>query len=508
MKTLPSGKMRELDRRTIQEYGIPGIVLMESAGSALTRETLRFAEKIPAPEFLILAGKGNNGGDAFITAGQLFERRFPVTLIMAARPDELTGDAAEAFEMLPQKLKEQIQFEFDPDLLHENTILIDGLLGTGCKGTPREPFASWIAGINNSNRPVIAIDIPSGLNADDGSAELCVTADLTVTMAAVKTGMLLAKGPNACGRIVVAEIGIPREYLKEADGDFRVFTRHDAAELLKREPFDTFKNRRGHLAVLGGSSSYPHAPFLTGEAALRTGAGLVSVYLPASVQIFCNPKKALILRFAEDRGAGWFRETAIPELENELKNWQAIAAGPGLSFHLETKPVLELLLRSGKPLVLDADALNLLAAEPDMIECKCGPVILTPHPGEMQRLQNAFGGDANGSRIEQALELAAICGCIVALKGSRTVVASPDGEYSINISGNGALSTAGSGDTLTGITGALLAQGLEPWDAARLAVFLHGLCGEILSPFGSRGVIADDLADAIPSALRRVLPVA
>ena len=508
MKSFSAEKMRSLDRRTIDEYGIPGIVLMENAGSALTREILRFISGMHNPEFIILAGKGNNGGDAFITAGQLFAKQYPVALFMAARPDELSGDAAEAFEELPQKLKEQIQFDFSADSIGENAVIIDGLLGTGIRGPLREPFAAWIRTINDSRNPVISIDIPSGLNADDGSAELCVTADLTVTMAAVKTGMLTRKGPNASGRVAVARIGIPDRYLEEAGGDYELFTKIDARNLLAREPFDTFKNRRGHLAVIGGSADYCNAPFLSGEAALRTGAGLVTVLLPASADILCSVRKALIVRRIADASCGCFNETSLQQLEQEILPMQALAAGPGLSHREEILPVLELLTASGKPLVLDADALNLLARNPELLEEKRNNIILTPHPGEMARLQKAYGLDGTKHRIEQALDLSYVTGAVVILKGSRSVTASPDGDYCINMSGCAALSTAGSGDTLTGICGALLAEGFDAWDAARLGVFLHGLCGEILAPYGSRGILADDLADVIPQALKRILPTA
>ena len=508
MKSFSAEKMRSLDRRTIDEYGIPGIVLMENAGSALTREILRFVSGMPHPEFVILAGKGNNGGDAFITAGQLFAKQYPVALFMAARPDELSGDAAEAFEELPQKLKEQIQFDFSADSIGENAVIIDGLLGTGIRGPLREPFAAWIRTINDSRNPVISIDIPSGLNADNGSAELCVIADLTVTMAAVKTGMLTQKGPNASGRVAVARIGIPDRYLEEAGGDYELFTKIDARDLLAREPFDTFKNRRGHLAVIGGSADYCNAPFLSGEAALRTGAGLVTVLLPASADILCSVRKALIVRRIADASRGCFNEASLRQLEQEILPVQALAVGPGLSHREELLPVLELLTASGKPLVLDADALNLLARNPELLEEKRSNIILTPHPGEMARLQKAYGLDGTKHRIEQALDLSYVTGAVVILKGSRSVTASPDGDYCINMSGCAALSTAGSGDTLTGICGALLAEGCDAWDAARLGAFLHGLCGEILAPYGSRGILADDLADVIPQALKRILPTA
>lgn len=508
MKSYSAARMRELDRRTIEEYGIPGAALMENAGTALTRAVLRFSACLTAPEFVILAGKGNNGGDAYVTARQLYLHGHPVHLFMAARPDELTGDAAEMFEAMPQELKNEARFDFTPDDIPEQAVIIDGLLGTGIRGEVREPFATWIRFVNDSNAPVVAIDIPSGLNADDGTAPLCVTADLTVTMAGVKTGMLVEQGPAASGRIEVARIGIPDDYLEEADDGLPVFTNIDARALLRREPFDTFKNRRGHLAVIGGSRNYAHAPFLSAEAALRTGSGLVTLLLPETAEIHCIVRKALILRRLSTNGDPVFNAVSLPELEQELADKAALAAGPGMMDRMETVPFLYKLIQAEKPLVLDADALNLIAQNPALLESHGESVILTPHPGEMRRLQAAFGLDGQKPRIEQALDLAAQTGCVVILKGCRSVVASPDGSYSLNLSGCPALATAGSGDTLTGICGSFLAQGYSAFDAARLGAYLHGLAGEILSPCGSRGVIADDLASAAARAIHRIRPTA
>lgn len=508
MKSYSAARMRELDRRSIEEHGIPGAALMENAGTALVRAILRFAAGFDAPEFVILAGKGNNGGDACVAARQLDLRGFPVRLFMTARPDELAGDAAEMFEALPQKLKNELRFEFSSGDLSEQSIVIDGLLGTGVRGDLREPFASWIRIVNESGVPVIAVDIPSGLNADDGTASLCMQADLTVTMAGVKTGMLLERGPLVSGRIEVARIGIPESELEEAADGLPVFTNLDARSLLRREPFDTFKNRRGHLAVIGGSARYASAPFLSAEAALRTGCGLVTLFLPESAEIHCIVRKALILRRVPDEGGPVFCASSLTEIESALQDKSAFAIGPGLMDRPETLPFLTRLIQMEKPLVLDADALNLIAREPGILASHGESVILTPHPGEMRRLQSAFGLDGEKSRIDQALEMADCTGCTVILKGCRSVIASPDGAYSLNLSGCPALATAGSGDTLTGICGSFLAQGFSAWDAARLGAYLHGLAGEILAPCGSRGVIADDLASAAARAIHRILPTA
>ena len=260
--------------------------------------------------------------------------------------------------------------------------------------------------------------------------------------------------------------------------------------------------------MVGGSRNYAHAPFLSAEAALRTGSGLVSLLLPETAEIHCIVRKALILRRLPVNGAPAFNAVSLPELELELENKTALAVGPGMMDRPESVPFLYKLILTNLPLVLDADALNLIAQNPALLESHGESVILTPHPGEMRRLQTAFGLDGQKTRIEQALDLAIRTSCTVILKGCRSVVASPDGSYSLNLSGCPALATAGSGDTLTGICGSFLAQGYSAYDAARLGAYVHGLAGELLSPCGSRGVIADDLASAAARAIHRILPTA
>ena len=511
MKLFTTQSTKLLDQLTIEYEPIDSIDLMERAAEALTEEISKTVS--PDRRLYIFAGPGNNGGDALATARLLLGLGYqPAVYLFNTMPNHrLSPDCARNCDRLRATGITQfyeITNQFTPPEIEPGDVVIDGLFGAGLHDPLSGGFASLVRYINESEAFVISIDIPSGLNADDGSAELCVTADLTVTMAAVKTGMLTRKGPNASGRVAVARIGSPDRYLEEAGGDYELFTKIDARNLLAREPFDTFKNRRGHLAVIGGSADYCNAPFLSGEAALRTGAGLVTVLLPASADILCSVRKALIVRRIADASCGCFNETSLQQLEQEILPMQALAAGPGLSHREEILPVLELLTASGKPLVLDADALNLLARNPELLEEKRNNIILTPHPGEMARLQKAYGLDGTKHRIEQALDLSYVTGAVVILKGSRSVTASPDGDYCINMSGCAALSTAGSGDTLTGICGALLAEGFDAWDAARLGVFLHGLCGEILAPYGSRGILADDLADVIPQALKRILPTA
>ncbi len=498
MKIFNAEEMRSLDRRAIEEAGIPGSVLMERAGIGFVRVLLDFAKQMESPDFLILAGKGNNGGDALVAARELFGKH-PMRLVMTGRPEELSGDAALMYHRLPDSLKRTIRFSLFPEDFNERTIVVDGLLGTGFRGKLKAPLKQWIAWVNQSKCPVVSIDIPSGLNADDGNGEDAVVADLTVTMVAPKTGMLSEEGIRKTGRIRIVDIRIPEAYVNEANDSAEGFSGQDARKLLSREPFDSFKNRRGHLCVIGGSREYPGAPCLSAEAALRTGCGLVTLHIPENAEVFCSvPKAVIVRRFS-------------PELI--VKNWQgvlsggtAVAIGPGLTTSEANLPLLAYLLTSDRRLVLDADALNLLAKHPELRIPEKNDWILTPHPGEMIRLMNGFSLPVS-SREENAKKLAKRLGATVLLKGARTLVATPDGRLSCNLSGCPALSTAGSGDVLTGICGAFLSMGFSSFDSARLGAYVHGIAGETACPCGSHGMIADDLPPLLPVVLRKILPV-
>lgn len=504
MFSVSSAEMRHLE----EQSGIASSELMEKAGFAVFQAALRMAEFAELTHFVILAGKGNNGGDAFVCARLLLQRGCRVDLFLTVPNDQLRGEALAAFQRLPHSLQQAVKHELTACDLDWETLVIDGLLGTGVKGIPQEPVATWIKRVNASGCPVLAIDLPSGLNADDGTAELAVTADRTITFAAVKTGMLLQRGPECCGRLEVADIGIPEYLLQNATKGLEIFSQKEARQVLRRENFATYKNQRGHLGVIGGSSAYGQAPFLTAEAALRCGSGLCTVLYPRHAENHSAIPKALIVRRIEDDGKGFFNHTSLQEISKLLNAFSVLACGPGLSCQAETLPVLDLLLRSGKPLVLDADALNLLAAAPKLLKAPHGSLILTPHPGEMARLLKAYRIDGELSRQEQALALAETTGSTVVLKGCRTLVASCNGRCTTNLSGCAALATAGSGDVLTGICASFLGQQRDPYSAAALAVYVHGRSGEILCPLGSRGVLADDLPPVLPVALRQILPLA
>ena len=500
MKILTPGEMRQADAETIQSGLFSGIGLMQSAGNAAAEKILRLTNGMDRC-FHILTGSGNNGGDGFVIAARLLEQfgRDRVILHCAAPAEKLSGDALLAYQELPPDIVKKNSLTAE-DLQKDRDLVIDCLLGTGIRGEAREPVRSWIDLVNRSGCPVISIDIPSGLDGETGSGN-AVTADATLTLAAPKTGLLTGNGPSACGKLHVVPIGIPDEILNAVAPDAvpAIDTKTIRALLRPLDPA-TYKQKRGHVLILGGSASYPSAPFLAGEAALRAGAGLVTVVLPASAEIVCSVPKALIVRRAPDDGTGHFTPAALPLIQSLLPAMDAVAIGPGMTTNagdfLAGLP--EYLTM---PTLFDADALNLLAMNPELLKRLPENAVLTPHAGELKRLLDS----TNLSETEQ---LAKDTGAVIIQKGPCTrIFDGRNGKTAINLSGSPALATAGSGDVLTGIVAAFLAQKYDPFTAAQIGVHLHGLAGETdtehLTRAGNTGLIADDLLIRLPEILQK-----
>jgi NAD(P)H-hydrate epimerase len=507
--------MRRLDARTIEEAGIPGSLLMENAGVGAGELILEFAANLAenhVRRFVLLAGKGNNGGDAYVAAKYLWEHsEVPVVLHSVCPLEELKGDASHHAGLLPA----EVGFSLDPPSFEAGDIIVDGLLGTGASGPLRAPYDDWVARINASNLPVVALDIPTGLDGDDGSvADDAVLADLSITMGLPKQGMLLNRGPELCGSLRVVDIGVPKEFMEDMDSEMEITEFEDVRSFLGRRPPFSHKKSAGHVLVVGGSSDYPGAPVLSAEAALRSGAGLVTLAVPRGAEVPPPDSRSIIFRRVDDGGKGVFSEESIPALNKLAGIADSLVIGPGMTAAKSVEPVLEALLLYDKPMALDADALNLIAGNPELITSISTPnIVLTPHPGEAKRLLKAFSlppvSDDRDSiaRIAAAANIAAVSGCVAILKGHRSVVASSSGEILVNSSGSSALSTAGTGDVLAGLVAALLAGDGEPLNAAAAAAFIHGLAGE-MSPRGIRGFTADDLVEMIPEAMRRISPFA
>ena len=512
MKIVAVNEMRRLEAEAMKRAadgrpdGISGADMMELAGTAAASRLLDWIRDWPETRcrrITVLAGKGNNGGDAWVAARFLQKAcQIPVTLYSVCKRQELKGDAAYHADVAQHGLDyEEGVEELPEEALSAGTVIVDGLLGTGAKGSPRDPYKRIIEQVNDSRLPVLALDIPSGLDADTGDGDGAMEADVTVTMAFPKAGLFRKDGPSLCGRLEVVGIGLPKDLIDGAQAVGEAFGMDDARRLVGRRLGNGYKGTYGHLLVMGGSGGYVGAPILSALGGVRGGAGLVTLCVPGGC--LANPPLAsLIFRRMGNVDDRCFKASMTEELHTLLYNKTAVAYGPGTGGDAE-KEFLARLLETELPLVVDADGLRLLAANPAMLPRRHGATVLTPHVGEMQALMKGFGLDGATACEEQAVALARKTGCVVVLKGRFTMVAEPSGRVTLNMSGGPALSTAGSGDVLTGVVSSLMAQGMAAGDAARLGVFLHGLAGDLWKG-ARRSMSADELADLIGDAWKEV----
>lgn len=509
MKLVTAAEMRELDRRAIQEVGIPSLVLMENAGRT-TYQVLRQEFPDLSGPVAVVAGRGNNGGDGFVVARYLANAGVPVTVFLLAARDQVQGDARVNLEILAHLGLEVVEILDEATLAIEicrvahSRLIVDALLGTGLNAEVGGLLAQAIDKINSFKTPVLAVDIPSGLSADTGQPlGAAVKAQVTVTYGWPKIGQIIPPGRDYVGRLWQVDLSIPPVLAREVPLELA-----EAVELrgcLPLRPFASHKGTFGHLLVLAGSEGKTGAAALAAEGALRAGAGLVTVGIPASLNDILEVKltEAMTLPLPQAQGARALGVEALSPLLAFMADKTALALGPGLGTLPETRELVRQLVRHlPQPLVIDADGLNALGAEPAWIKESAGPRILTPHPGEMARFLGRPSQEVQAARLDCARETAAQCGATVVLKGAQTVVAAPHGAISLNPTGNPALASGGTGDVLTGLIGGFLAQGLSPWDAARLGVYLHGLAADYLATqHGPRGLIAGDLLTIFPEVL-------
>jgi ADP-dependent NAD(P)H-hydrate dehydratase / NAD(P)H-hydrate epimerase len=471
-----AAEIREMDRRTIEEIGIPGIVLMENAGRATFELCLAAHANGDGGPVAILCGAGNNGGDGYVVARHLHQAGVPCVVCLLADREQVAGDARTNLDVLSRLPVPLLRVGEDLDALSEEilraSVIVDALLGTGLRAGVDGRLARLIELANDGDAFKVAVDIPSGVRADDGAVlGAAFKADVTVTFGAPKLGLYLHPGAAFAGEVVVADIGIPPQVRREVGGGATLIERDELLAFAAPRARDGHKGSYGHCLVLAGSPGKSGAALLAGQGALHCGAGLVTVATHPAVL------GALEGRVAELMLCAWPEDEEA--LDGLLRGKAAVVVGPGLG----TSPgagdlVTRLLSRARVPLVLDADALNLLAPQPGAVARAAAPCLLTPHPGEMARLLDRSVADIQADRLGAARALAAREHAVVVLKGAPTVVASPDGGVALNTNGNPGMGTAGTGDVLSGLLGALLAQGLSPDQAARVGVFLHGAAGD------------------------------
>ncbi len=508
MKLVTASEMRELDRRAIEEVGIPSLVLMENAGRS-TYQILRREFPDLVGEVGVLAGRGNNGGDGFVVARYLAGDGLPVAVFLLGSRDRVSGDARVNLDILAHLGVEVVEVLSEADLnpalhrLARAELIIDALLGTGLDKPVQGLMATLIDKVNHLRAPVLAVDIPTGLSADTGEVlGVAVQAQVTVTYGWPKIGQVVPPGRDYVGNLWQVDLSIPPALARELPHSMPEPT--EMRQLLPDRLFGSHKGTYGHLLVLAGSEGKTGAATLTSEGGLRAGAGLVTLGVAASLNDILEAKltEAMTLPLPEARGTRALgREARQPILEF-LEEKTTLALGPGLGTHPETQELVRHLVHNlPQPMVVDADGINCIALDTSCLPAQ-GPRILTPHPGEMARLVGSSPREVQADRLRLAREAAARFQVILVLKGAQTLVAAPDGRVSLNPTGNPALASGGTGDVLTGLIGGYLAQGLNPWDAARLGVYLHGLAADYFAGLhGPRSMIAGDLIEVYPEAI-------
>jgi ADP-dependent NAD(P)H-hydrate dehydratase / NAD(P)H-hydrate epimerase len=508
MRLCSAAEMMETDRQAIKERGIPGVVLMENAGRACCRLIdFVYGDHFPGP-ILVVAGKGNNGGDGYVIARILGDAGWQVNTIVLGEESDIQGDANVMLQIM-KNLQQQVHF-IDNSLKLKSeydackpTVIVDAVFGTGLSSAVRGLQAEAISLINRSSAAVVAVDIPSGVDGSNGQIlGPAVNANLTVTFDQAKIGHGSRPGSDYVGQLEVVDIGIPKKGRHPLVSQVQLVDSSVAREMLPQRMSVGHKGRFGHLLVVAGSPGKSGAAVLSGEAAVRSGCGLVTVAVPASIHDIIEVKLTEAMSCPLVDGQGLLIPKAADKVLELLSERQALAIGPGLGTSEGLEELLcQLLKESQVPTVIDADGLNLLCGQ---IECLAernsnSPIVLTPHPGEMARLTGLSISDIEADRFNVTQAFAQEHGVVVLLKGARTVIAAPDGRVNINASGNDGLASGGSGDVLTGLIGGLLAQGIDGFNAASLGAWLHGRSAELVATMsGTAGMAASDLLPQLP----------
>ena len=510
MRVLNSAQMREADRRTIQEIGISSLVLMENAGRQAVAAMEAMYSDLSDRHVAVLCGQGNNGGDGLVVARTLMQRGVDVSVFLIGRVTEVRGDARTNLEILGRlgltvvEIADSQAWELHFSEIGDCTLIVDAIFGTGLNAPVSGLMETVVADVNAAAIPVVAIDLPSGLSADSyepiGDS---IEATMTVTLAAPKLPLVLPPGETRAGDIVIADIGIPSEVLEAVEGPrVELLTRSAMRELVTpREP-DSHKGDFGRVLIIAGSRGKTGAAHLAGIGALRSGAGLVTVATPTCCQPIVAGMAAEYMTEALDETPDGLDPDGLERIL-ELAG-DVIALGPGLGQAPRTREFIHALIeRATTPLVVDADGLNAFSHDPDKLAGREGrDVIITPHPGEMARLVGMSTEEVQASRLEIARNFAAAHHLYVVLKGHRTIIATPDEKVFINPTGNPGMATGGTGDVLTGMIAAWLAQLLDAEAACKLAVYLHGIAGDLAeADEGEVAMTSADLAGHLGDAI-------
>jgi len=508
MKLATPAQMKEIDEIAIHRYKIPGIILMENAALNVVKTASEMLNENNAGKVTVIAGKGNNGGDAFAAARHLM-KSYDVEIISLADKDSVSGDARVFLDIL-ENLNADIKYCTGTDSVNEikaiingSDLIIDGIFGTGIHGDIKGFYAEVISALNRSGKKILSIDIPSGINGETGQVcNVAVKAEKTVTFSLPKPGLFQYPGREYSGDIIIADIGIPHEAVDKTDIPGELLDADFLLPQLPERPKDGHKGTFGRVLIITGSEGMTGAGTLAALSAFKTGSGLVYLAVPQSLAAIYGTTvpEAILIPLKDQNGIISDEETDF--LIGKSMEMDAVVIGPGLSREPQVERLVNsLVVNCPVPMVIDADGLNVLDLQALMK--RESPAVLTPHPGEFSRLSGLSTGEIQKNRIGQAVEFSIKTNATVVLKGAGTVIACPDGKYFINTTGHHCLAVAGSGDVLAGMIGSFLGRNVPPDIAACLGVFIHGKCGEMLAEKsnGQAGYRASEICSVIPSVL-------
>ena len=520
MKLATPTQMKKLDELAMDVYKIPGILLMENAALCTVAKAIEMlAEAMPESKTVIIAGKGNNGGDAFAVARHLIQSGYPVIVVSLVQRSMVKGEADTYLQIL-ENIGATILFVTDEaemprveESLKEAHLIIDGIFGTGFYGNVTGLFKSVIRLINESSAKVLSIDIPSGVNGENGQVGgIAVKADETVTFSLLKPGLAQYPGAELAGKVTVADIGIPRGATRQLRFDGQLSAGSELCKYFPQRFVEGHKTTFGKILIITGSKGMTGAGTLAAKAAFKTGSGMVYLAVPKSLlQIYSITVPEAITIPLDDED-GLITDGSLNMLLEKSESMDSIVIGPGLTTKRQVAAwVKEFICKCKRPMVIDADALNIMAEtvaeEANIFEIRQAPIVITPHPGEFAQLTGLTADEIRTNRIKLAVEYSRKWSVTVVLKGAGTVIANPDGKYYINPTGNPVLATAGSGDVLSGIIGSFIGQGVKPLKAAALGVYIHGMCGDILANRShmQAGYTASEICAEIPLAMGQLI---
>jgi hydroxyethylthiazole kinase-like uncharacterized protein yjeF len=521
MILVTAGEMQEMDRQTIETHGIPGLELMEKAGRGATRVLLdQFGDHLKAGVGII-CGKGNNGGDGFVIARCLAEKGIDVSVYLLAKTAALKGDAATNRERLVPldigvvEIPDEDTFSKIKPSLSDHGLLVDAILGTGLTSDVRGLFKTVINFINTLNArnssgiAVFAVDIPSGLNADTGQpCGTCIRAQGTATFGLAKIGHFTYPGAEYTGSLEIIDIGIPGAVVQAVGPKQYLLTSTQIRNYLQPRCADTHKGQTGHLLVIAGSRGKTGAAAMTAMSAMRAGAGLVTLGIAESLNPILETQVLEVMTAPLPQSQnGALGTSAFENIKKMEAGKTCLAIGPGIGQAGETQSLVKKIISQSRiPVVIDADGLNNIAGQTQVLKSLKTPVVLTPHPGEMARLMDVTAAEVQQNRLQCARDFATNFKVHLVLKGAATVIAHPDGRAYINPTGNPGMASGGMGDVLTGVLAGFITQGFTPEAAAHAAVYLHGAAADTLAKtIGPIGYLAGEVMNAIPGEIKKIL---